>query len=250
MTPLMMSLVIFACIAGGTILGTILRRMLPDHHLAAESRDMVKIGAGLIATMAALLLGLLVASAKSAYDTEKGEVTQMAAKIAYLDRALAMYGPEAKEVRMRLKAAVAVTIANMWPDEHVEGLPPEPAMAAPALFVELQKLSPQTDSQKYLKGQALSMVTDLGQTRWLLAEQSGRSISTPFLTVVVFWLSMTFVSYGLMMPRNATVFVTLLLCALSVSGAFFLIFELDHPFGGIIQISSGPMRSVMEHVGG
>ena len=249
MTSITTSAIVFTCVSGGTLLGLMLRRVLPEHHVNAESRDMLKIGAGLIATMAALLLGLLVASAKSSYDTQKGEITQMVAKTAYLDRMLAMYGPEAKDARAQLKSAVAVTIARMWPGEHVQGLPSDPATVTQSLYIRLQELSPQTESQKYLKGQALGVVADLGQTRWLLAEQSGRSISLPFLTMVVFWLATIFASYGLITPRNTTVIVTLLLAAFSVSGAFFLVLELEHPFDGLIQISSGPMQNLFEHIG-
>lgn len=249
MDSILTSLVVFASITGGTLLGLFLRRFLPEHHLTGESRDMVKVGAGLIGTMAALLLGLLVASAKSSYDTEKAEVTQLAAKIAFLDRVLATYGPETRDARSQLKDTVAITMVRMWPKERSQPLPPNAQSVGQAFYAALQDLSPQTESQKYLKAQALGVYTDLIQIRWLLAEQVGRAIAWPFLVMVVFWLSTIFASYGLMTPRNATVMGTLLLAALSVSGAFFLVLELEHPFEGIIQISSDPLRNVMEQIG-
>ena len=248
MNSITTSAVVFACISGGLVVGLILRRSLPDHHLNSESRDTVKVGTGLVGTMAALLLGLLVASAKGSYDTEKSEVTQMAAKVAYLDRVLALYGPESQHAREQLKGAVAASIARMWPSEKMLGLPSEPATINVQLYNALQELSPQTESQKYLKAQALGVYTDLGQTRWLLVQQTERSLALPFLATVIFWLSTTFVSYGLMAPRNATVIAALLLGAFSISVAFFLILELEHPFDGIIQISSGPMRTVFEQI--
>jgi hypothetical protein len=120
---------------------------------------------------------------------------------------------------------------------------------AEELFHSIQKLSPQNDAQRSLKSQALQVAIDLGQTRWLLFEQTGTSISFPMLIVLLFWMAIVFVSVGLFAPPNATVIVTLMLAALSVSGAIFLILELDNPFNGVIQISPEPMRNALIHLG-
>jgi hypothetical protein len=93
------------------------------------------------------------------------------------------------------------------------------------LFDEIQALSPKTDGQRGIQSQAESIAISLGQARWLLAEQTGSSISMPFLIVVVFWLSILFVSFGLFAPRNTTAVVTLLVSAISVAGAMCLILE-------------------------
>jgi hypothetical protein len=106
-----------------------------------------------------------------------------------------------------------------------------------------RKLSPQNEVQRSLQAQALKMSIDLGQTRWLLFEQRGSSIPTPFLVLLVFWVTIIFLSFGLFAPPNATVITCLFLCALSVSGAIFMILELDRSFGGLIQISSAPLQS-------
>ena len=71
----------------------------------------------------------------------------------------------------------------------------------------------------------------------------------PFLVVLVFWLTILFISFGLFAPPNATVIATLFVCALSVSGAIFLILELDQPFEGLIRISSAPLRNALAHLG-
>ena len=99
--------VLFACLAGASLLGRRVHRHLPQDHLSADSRDAVKLAMGLVATMTALVLGLLVSSAKGTYDTARSEVIQMAAKVAFLDRALALYGPDATDARRDLRAAVA-----------------------------------------------------------------------------------------------------------------------------------------------
>jgi len=230
------------------MLGMWLRSILPEHHLNTETKDLVKLGVGLIGTMAALLLGLLVASAKSSYDARSSELTQMAANTILLDRALAHYGPETAEVREVLKGAVNRMIAVVWgTDGKGRGIGAQ--TSGEILYDKIQELSPHTDAQKTLQSQAESMAISLGQTRWLLFEQAGSSISKPFLVVVVFWLSMLFVSFGLFAPVNATAITTLLVSAISVSGAMFLILELDAPFSGVIQISSAPLRNALTVMG-
>ena len=92
-------LLVFACLFGAALLGSLLRSVLPEHHLSAETKDSVKLTMGLVATMSALILGLLIAAAKDKYDKESAGVTQMAAKVIFLDRELAMYGPETKDTR-------------------------------------------------------------------------------------------------------------------------------------------------------
>src|SRR6266550_844043 len=101
MSSALPAIVVFGCLLGAVWLGIALHRILPEHHLTAESQDAVKLAMGLVGTMAArfwVFLGLLVSSAKEAYDTKRTEVIQMAAKIAFLDRVLAAYGPEAAEL--------------------------------------------------------------------------------------------------------------------------------------------------------
>lgn len=232
------------------MVGVLLRSALPEHHLGAESKDIVKLCTGLIGTMAALVLGLLFASAKSSYDTEKSEVTEMSANVFLLDRVLAHYGPQTKDTRESLRRAVAGAIDRIW---SANGSPP--AQTAPMhpdgedLYNKIHQLSPANDAQRSLQAEAQSLCTSLGRSRWLLFEQEGRSISMPLLIVLVFWLTTIFVSFGLFAPRNVTVIATLLVCTLSVSGAIFLILELDHPFQGLIQIPSAPVRITLAQLG-
>lgn len=249
MTPVETSAIIFSCIFAGAMLGMWLRGVLPEHHLDAETKDLVKLGVGLIGTMAALLLGLLVASAKSSYDTRSSELTQLAANIILLDRTLAHYGTETGEIRSILKMAVAQRIDQIWPKDGKEKGGVNSQTGGEIIFDKIQDLVPRTDAQRALQSQAESITLGLGQTRWLLFAQSGTSISAPFLVVVVFWLAMLFVSFGLFAPRNATAIITLLVSAISVAGAMFLILELDSPFSGLIQISSAPLRGALAVLG-
>ena len=242
--------IITVCLLAAVGLGRRIRRLLPEHHLSSDTKDTVKLSMGLVATMSALVLGLLVSSAKSSYDTTRGEVIQMAAKIAFLDRVLAAYGPDAAEVRTKFHAAVEQAVRQMWSGE-AGGLAnmSSNAAAGNALYATMQSLSPKDDSQRSIKAQATSSVVELGQLRTLLAAQSVPSISRPMLVVVVAWLVVIFVSFSLVAPPNATAALSLTVAALSVSGAIFLILELDRPFGGLIQISSEPMRDALLYLG-
>jgi hypothetical protein len=127
--------------------------------------------------------------------------------------------------------------------------PLERRAEAESFFDKIQELRPQNDIQHSLQAQALQISTELGKTRFLLFEQGGSSYATPFLVVLVFWLTIIFATFGLFAPRNATVIAMLFVCALSVSGAIFLILELDTPFEGLLQISSDPMRDALARIG-
>jgi hypothetical protein len=239
-------LIVFACTFGGALLGMFLRAVLPERHLSADSKETVRLGMGMIATMAALVLGLLVASAKNFYDTQSSDLTQLSANVVLLDRVLAHYGPETKEARDVLRGAVARSLNLIW---HQDSQMAPTAAGGEILYDIIQALSPQNDVQRALKAQASSMAIDLGKLRWLMFEQGSASVSLPLLAVLVFWLAIVFASFGLFAPPNVTVIVTLFLCALSVSAAIFLILEMYMPFQGLMQLSSAPLRNALAHLG-
>jgi len=250
MNASLLFLVVFGCVFGAGYLATRLRAAMPEHHLSADTKDTVKLAMGLVATMTALVLGLLVASAKGNYDTEKSSVTAMSAKFVVLDRILAHYGPETKPSRDLLHQSVEKLIARLWPDQKSEPSQLDPTHSSgEALYDAMQSLTPRDDSQRLLKSQALGVAVDLGQMRWLMFEQSGSSISGPLLTVVVCWLAILFFSFGLFAPPNGTARIALLVAALTVSSAIFLILELDQPFDGLIHISSKSMQTALDHLG-
>ncbi|HUO05671.1 MAG TPA: hypothetical protein VMU16_10790 [Candidatus Binataceae bacterium] len=250
MSPIEITAIVFASVFGGAMLGVWLRTIIPEHHLSTDTKDTVKLGVGLIGTMSALVLGLMVATAKSSYDTRSNELTQLAADAILLDRLLAHYGPETAEVRGMLKAGLARLIDLTWPKDGASADENNaPSAAKEIIFDKIEELTPRTESQHSIQSQAESIAIRVWQTRWLLFEQGGSSISTPFLVVVVFWLTILFVSFGLFAPRNATVIITMLVSAMSVSGAIFLILELDQPFTGLIKISSAPLVNVLAMLG-
>jgi hypothetical protein len=253
MSSLAVSGVIFACVFGASLLGMYLSRRLPEHHLSAESKDLVKLGMGLVGTMTAMVLGLLVASAKASFDSQRNGLAQLAGDVVVLDRTLAHFGSETQEVRALLRASVADMIRNTWPGEGPASDLAEGNASTEgkyeAIYDKIQQLSPRTDAQRALQAHALKTVGDAVQTRWLMFSQRSSSIPTPFLVVMVSWLVLILASFGLFAPRNGTAVIALLVCALTVSSAIFLILELDRPFKGIIQISSEPLRNAQAQLG-
>ena len=250
MSAYAIALSIFGGLFASALLAMRARMRLSEEHLSGSTQDTVKLTMGLVATMTALVLGLLVASTKEAYDTERSEVTQMTAKIVYLDRVLAGYGPESGSPRDLLRHTVERALILMWPDEKFDHSLPAPTTSwSEALPGAIQKLSPRDDIQRAAKDEAASLATDLGQMRWLLFEQAETAISKPMLAIVICWLAILFFSFGLFAPPNRIAAGALLVAALSVSGAIFLILELDHPFDGFVQISSRPMRNALVELG-
>ncbi len=248
MSPISLSSIAFGCIFGGTFLGTFLRHRLPGHHLTGDSKDVVRLGTGLIGTMAALVLGLLIASANSTYETQSGQVKQLTADIVVLDGTLAQYGPETDSVRNLLRQGVAILADRIWRDNgsnsgKAEAF--EASAAALSFYDQILKLSPSTDAQRFLHTRAIDAINELAKTRLLLFAQAGGSIPMPFLVILISWLTILFVSFSLFADNNATTITALGLFALSASASIFLILELSQPFTGLMMISSEPLRNAL-----
>jgi hypothetical protein len=243
---------VFVCIFGATLLAMFLKGALPEHHLSPDSKEVVKMGMGMMATLAALVLGLLIATAKGAYDTQNGAVKDYATTVILLDRVLATYGSDTKEARALLHTAIEANVDHLWPKAGTGSgnlTPGEARTAGEALYNKIGDLSPGNDAQRALKARALDIVADLGKQRFALFARSDNSLPVPFLVVLVFWLTVLFAGYGLLAPRNATVMVVLVVCTLSVAGAVFLILELTTPFAGLLQIPSTPLREALSVIG-
>lgn len=254
MHPFAAAAISFSFIFGGALLGLFLQGLLPAHHLKPESKDAVKLGAGLIATMAALVLGLLVGSAKSSFDAVNSNITQGAAKFIYLDRELADYGPEAAGIRGDVNQSLKKIIMFIWPEENAfpgtVGFSPEDISGGlESISAKIRHLPQNTPDQVILRAQALQTTNELMQDRWLTLAQSVSTLPRPFFGMMIFWLTALNITYGLFAPRNGTVVAVLLACALAVSGALFLIVEMNRPLDGIIKVPSQPLRKAMEFLG-
>ena len=252
LSALTISVIVFLVVLGGSWLGAFLGRILPKHHFSSESKDMIKVGIGFLATLAALVLGLLIASAKSSYDTRSEEIQQVASKIILLDRNLRQYGPAADSAREMMRRMLTAKVNLTWVKRELaaesSGAGAPPVIGIEEFQERIRTLAPTNDAQSVLKTRLVQLSEDMAQTRWLLVEQSGNSIPMPFLVVLVLWLAAISGCLSLFAPRNGTVITVNVVCALSFASAVFLILELDTPFEGLLKISDAPLRNALAYV--
>jgi hypothetical protein len=243
---------VFAVVFGGALLGMYLRAVLPKHHLSADSKDVIRIATAMIGTLAALVAGLLIASAKSSFDSKNGELTRAASRYILLDRTLAQYGPETRQSRDLLRQMAETRLRQIWPEEGIGKLNPEAIDQGPGVEIiqrNLFNLVPQNDTQQWLKSRALQLTSDIAEVRWTAIEQLGSSIQWPLLTILVFWFVAIFTSFGLFAPTNSSVIIAMFACALSVASSVYLIVEMDQPYGGLIKLSSAPLVTALGQMG-
>ena len=249
MTALTIAAITFVCAFGAAVIGAYLHDRLPAPHLSRESQDVVRLAMGLIATMTAILLGLVTTAARSTFDAHETAIRNSAVNILTLDRHLARYGSETKSTRALLRSVVVFQVETTLPAEGRSG----DVVALPTPKVEeienqILHLSPATEAQRWFKDEALALSDEVLKIRWRVFA-SGDAIPPVFIGVVIFWLSVTFASFGLYAPRNATVVSVLFIAAVSVAAALFLIVELDGPFEGAIRASGGPFRFALDNLG-
>jgi hypothetical protein len=250
MAPTTISLIVFGFVFGGSLFGLYLGAVLPEKQLNAESRGLLKLGMGLMGTMTGLVLGLQLGSAVSAFDLQQNDLTQISAKLILLNSALSHYGPETKSARELLRKSAVQKLELMWPKGIKKFGQWQPtSLESDEMYYSIQALSPTSEAQRAAKAQALSLLMDVGQTRWLMFEQQSNSASMPLLFVLAAWLTVMFVSLGIFAPRTIMAITTLFVCATSVSCAIFLILELHSPLGGLIRIPSDPLRHAILYLG-
>ena len=238
MHSLAVSSLAFAVIFAGTLAGLAIRRVAPDDHFETEAKDTVRLAIGLIVTMTGLVLGMLVSSAKTFYDSEKNQVAEMASQVILLNDLLTAYGPETRQTRIEARQFVEDDIDRIWPKKKSQLFQLRPTNYGERVFDELQQLVPKNDAQASVKTQIMSSLLSLKKTYWLMYLQSEQN-SMPILlmAVVTSWLVLIFISFGIFAPRNWTVIITLIVCALATSAAILIIVAMYSPFSGILKIS-------------
>lgn len=251
MSSLAIACVMFACVLASTLAAMLIAPRLPTHHLNSESRDVVKLGSGVIGTLTAMVLSLLISATKGTYDTQNGTVKEVASQLGVLDGALRQYGAEASEARAQIRPLTQAVLEQLWPSEAapVEISKGSSKTAWESIFEAVTTLEPRTNSQTLLKSRSQDILVSLGNVNQRLAVNSDRSIPTPLLVMLGVWQAVLFAGFGLLAPRNGTTITVLVICMLSVSVSLFLIMELDRPFEGMVRISSAPLRSVLSHLG-
>ena len=244
MSALTISLVTFAFSFCGALLSMYV--VLSENQLREDVKDVVRLSTGLIGTIAALVLGLLIASAKTSYDARNTEIKQVTSNIILLDALLEQYGPDARNLRVTLRNAIPSMVDRIWNEsDNGKSAPFEATAEAQAFVKKVQELSLDSEAKRVLQARVLSAIADLSQSRLALFAQAHDSIPMPFLVILIFWLTMIFVSFGLFARPDPIVIATFFVGTLSISGAIFLILEMDQPFAGFVQISSEPLRHAL-----
>jgi hypothetical protein len=242
-------LIAFVVIFGGALLGIFAARALPEHHLSDKTRTAVSVSAAILGTLSALVIGLMISTASTSFSTRSREVTAISVDLIRISRMMRRYGPEADEVRAKLRTYATAKIQELFP---ASGAPAQASEATIGMLETTQDailaLVPTDERQRWLRSQALTLSAELVQARWLLAEQTGDVIPLPFLILLIFWLTIVFATFGLFAPLNTTAVTVLCLCSIAVSGGITMILDLDAPFSGLIRVSAEPMRQALAQI--
>ena len=249
MSNIFIGLTTFAAVFGGVLIGRLFARRLPSHHLGSETQSAVTVAVAVIGTLSALVLGLMISAANSSFSARADGVRELSLQVIRIERNLRRYGPEADEARARLRTWATVKTQQLFPEKNQTSALPETAIQLlESVQDALLALTPQNPRQQYLRTLCLTLSSNLIQARWSLEQHMGHSIPVPFLILLVFWLTIVFTSFALFAPENSTAMITLLLCAVAVSGGIMMIEELDNPHSGLIRIPSDSMRKALEEV--
>jgi hypothetical protein len=259
------SALLLVVLLGSSAVGMAVRPYLSERHWNRETAALVNLVTVMLVTFAALVLGLLTSSAKTAFDTVAVDLRGFSVELIEFDQAMREYGPETIAARQLLRSYTAAVIASTWRHE-----PPPPGdyyprqlphsrldtrMESVALGdtltlveLELRRLKPADPVHQQLSAEALRRFDQVVDSRWRLIEESQRSISSPFYAVLGFWLAVVFAVFGLSAPRNPVTYAIIALAALSIASVVFVMLDLDAPFGGLFGVSSAPMREALAHL--
>lgn len=251
MNPTGIGIAIFAFTLGGALLGMLLRTRLPEGQLDNESKDTVRLGVGLIAnddgarSRPRHRFRQELLRCRGSWDTAVRDrpARSRPRPCSLWTRnwrdpkrpAARSRGPYRYDLGVRLLGAI-----------RLDPIRAEPTIGAEGLTDAIRALSPRDEVQRSLQLRALELAETLLRARWLAIVVTRTSIPVPFLMVLLFWLTLTFTSFGLFAPRNMLVVTVLVVCALSVASAVFLVLEMDGPFDGLLRVSPDPLRRAHE----
>ncbi len=243
-------LIAFVVIFGGALIGLGAARLLPEHHLNGETRTAVSVSTAIVGTLAALVIGLLIATANRSFLDTAADVSELSTDVIRVDWMLGRYGMEAEDARVRLQAWAVAKTQELFPDPGARPVSDDETLALlEATQNAVLGLTPKTPQQEFMRARALAMTVDMTGARWSLLQQQSRSVPMAFLVLLMFWLVLVFASFGLFAPRNATAIAALMLCSMAVSGGIMMVLELDTPFSGFVRVSSEPMREALIKIG-
>jgi hypothetical protein len=249
MHSLVVSSVVFVSVFAGAMVGMWLRRALPLEHLGTDTKDTMRLAIGLVVTMTSLVLGMLVSSAKTYYDGQKSIVAQMSSDIILLDGLLESFGPQSKDLRVELRRGFEDASDRIWPKDRSQLSKLKPEDLTRNIYAQVEVLVPKNATEAASKAQIVTTVQGLKKTYWLMFLNSEQAtVSIPLLIVLTSWLIAIFISFGIFAPSNSTVTFTLIVCALAVSAAIFVIMDMYSPFSGIMRISPIAVRDALSQM--
>ena len=250
MSSIVISIGVLALAFGGALLGAILATRLPKHHLSDDNKEVVKLAMALVGTLTGITLGLLIGSAKTYYDMQSSELTQLSANVALLGNILRGYGPEANQAHESLRLAVERVLEENWPNDRAANRKPSTkSVHIEEVYEQIRALAPKDEDHQMLKSEAMGQLRNVAQLRWLIIEQTSATILKPMLIVMVLWITTIFFSWGLFSRPNPISLTTFFVVAFCVSGAIFLILELYTPYEGVLHLSSAPLRIAYDSLG-
>jgi hypothetical protein len=251
--PIVIGLVALGLIFSGGVAGLLIGRVIHDRYLDEGTQKIVQIAMGTVSVMCALVISLLITTARNTLNTRDRQVAQLATNLILLDRDVVQYGPEALDIRGLLQRYTRLKIQLTWPDNGSGSLldDPKSLQLLEDIQQRLRDLRPATATQRAIQASALQTIGDVIRTRWLLAVEHGHEVPRQFLYILVLWLTALFMSFGVFAPRNAMVVGALFICAACLSTALLLIADMDQPLqGGIITIGPEPMQRALERMTG
>src|SRR5215469_6093508 len=222
MSSIEISAIAFTFAFGGALLGMFIGPRLPKHHIDADTKEVVRLGVGLVGTIAGIALGLLIGSAYSYQNQQTAELVQVSADVTALGKLLRHYGPEASEARESLRTTVEQVLASNWVTEQKQELK-SATNTSPLdrVYSQVRDLPAEDEGQRMIKSEALGLLKSLSKMRLLIVEQTATTALSPLLFVMISWLTAIFLSWGLFAPRSAAAISTFLVAAICVSCAIF-----------------------------
>jgi hypothetical protein len=243
--------IIVAILFGSAMLSALVGRWLPEHHVTAETKNVVSVSMAVVGTLGALVLGLLISTANTSFTTKQQQVNHISAELTHLDRLLRRYGPEAQEVRALLRSYTAAKLQDLFPEDSRQRRDLE-NISTISTLEEVEKkilaLTPGNETQRWLQTQSLQLAGAVEATRWQLIAESESKSPFSLVLLLLFWFAIVFGSFGLFAPRNMTAVTAMLLCSIGIGSAIRMTTELQTPFQGLIRISSAPLTHALEEM--
>ena len=247
MTSSWIFLISFVALVIGIAAGMLLRKRIPADELSAGPKEVIRLGAGFLATLSAVLISLMIASAKNSYDTQAAHFRTLAAYLVETDQLLVQYGPETTQIRILMRQAVPAAVDRIWREKRAANQ--DSAFTSASLAEQINSvvatLAPANDAQRALKRRIEEASNEIAKTRLLMFADGDRAIQTPFLLILVFWLAVVLASYVLFVEPSRVVIAALLVFALSISSALFLMADLSQPFVGLMQLPKEELRNTL-----